>query len=69
MRGTVPSLSHTSSGRGAQLSTGHVFMVWYLVIHWGFAFLSLLISAVQIYLFDGLPRTWIITLKVKYPCT
>jgi hypothetical protein len=31
MRGAIPPLPHTSSGRCAYLSMGHVLIVWYLV--------------------------------------
>jgi len=30
MRGAMSPFSHTSSCRGAYLSTGYVFMAWYL---------------------------------------
>jgi len=33
MCGALPSLPHTSSWRGAYLSTGYVFRAWYLVKH------------------------------------
>jgi hypothetical protein len=33
MRGAVPPLSYTSSRRIVQLSTGQVFIAWYLVKH------------------------------------
>jgi len=31
MRGGIPTLTHTSSWGSAWLSTGYVFMAWYLV--------------------------------------
>jgi len=31
IHGAIPPLLHTSSGRGAKLSTGYIFMTWYLV--------------------------------------
>jgi len=31
IRGAIPQLPHTSSCRGASLSTGYLFMAWYLV--------------------------------------
>jgi len=33
MCGAIPQLPHTSSGCGAYLSTGYVFLAWYLVKH------------------------------------
>jgi hypothetical protein len=31
MRGAIPPLSHTSTWCGDELSTGYVFMAWYIV--------------------------------------
>jgi hypothetical protein len=39
MDGTIPPLSHKSSGRGAYLNTRYVFMTLYLVKHKDFTLL------------------------------